>query len=502
MEIRSRLRSRNIILILGLSITVAFSVLALRGVNWRDVADALTGARIFPWVPLAAASYIVANTVRGLRLRLLVSNDSDLSPIAASNIVAVGYAVNNLLPGRIGELARAYMLSKKTGIRFTQALTVTILERILDGLAMLFLFAVAVIYVSSQAIESQLISTTLIVSVVLAFLSAALFIAIAVASPHNFARMVGNALGLVRHAWHEKGLTIGLHIASGVAYLRQPAGAAKIALLSLGTWLSEACMFFFTMAAFDMPLIFGRALLSMTITNFGVVLPSSPGFVGPWHYFCTESVKIFGVETSVALSYAIVVHLTFYVTITLWGVLVLALFGVEWRQLASLREAGRTVKSAELSERQYVNLLSLPRAPIHKDIQAETRFYKALSETIMPVDELDLDEESRERCAESVVEFVKAELSALPGRLRLMFIIGMLGFRVATRLRYFRSFCALPRDKRAEWVTLWADGPIGLTRKLFRPLRSFILLSFYEIPEVLRALDAAASTPPVAGEGS
>jgi len=137
---------------------------------------------------------------------------------------------------------------------------------------------------------------------------------------------------------------------------------------------------------------------------------------------------------------------------------------------------------------------------IHKSIQAETRFYKTLSVTIMPTDELDLDEESRERCAETVVEFVKIELSALPDRIRFMFLFGMFGFRATTRLRYFRSFCALPRDKRIEWVALWADGPIALTRKLFRPLRSFVLLSFYEIPEVQRALDALEIPSPIGEE--
>ena len=43
---------------------------------------------------------------------------------------------------------------------------------------------------------------------------------------------------------------------------------------------------------------------------------------------------------------------------------------------------------------------------------------------------------------------------------------------------------------RKRWISIWADGPVGLTRKLFRPLRSFVLLSFYEYPPVKHAMNS------------
>ncbi len=82
MEIRSRLRSRNSVFILGLFITAAFAALAVRVVNWQEITSAIAAVRIFPWVPLATASYVVANIVRGLRLRLLGFGD-DATPFGS-----------------------------------------------------------------------------------------------------------------------------------------------------------------------------------------------------------------------------------------------------------------------------------------------------------------------------------------------------------------------------------------------------------------------------------
>ena len=87
------------------------------------------------------ASYLSGHLLRGVRCRLLLPR-AGLGFATAANVVITGYAVNNLLPARAGELARAALISQRSGLPFTESLTVTLVERLLDGLAIVGLFLV------------------------------------------------------------------------------------------------------------------------------------------------------------------------------------------------------------------------------------------------------------------------------------------------------------------------------------------------------------------------
>ncbi len=77
-------------------------------------------------------------------------------------------------------------------------------------------------------------------------------------------------------------------------------------------------------------------------------------------------------------------------------------------------------------------------------------------------------------------EFVQGQINALPLAFRILLAVGLFGFRLLVRLRYFRSFCALTPETRRRIVDAWAYGSFALARTLFRPLRSTALLAYYE----------------------
>src|SRR5689334_13819652 len=135
---QSRFREpRSLVTLVGIVVSVAFVILAVRSLDLRGLVDVWKGAKPFPWVLYGALTYILGHLVRGKRLQYLVRRDVTLPVLTASNIVIVGYASNNVLPARLGELVRAGMLSERTGMPLPQALTVTLIERLLDGVTIL-----------------------------------------------------------------------------------------------------------------------------------------------------------------------------------------------------------------------------------------------------------------------------------------------------------------------------------------------------------------------------
>ena len=145
------IKSRGAIVFAGLFVSMLLLVMTSRTIKWDNVSQAFATAIWLPWVPLAVATYMVGMLLRGLRLKQLVGGEATVTTATASNIIAVGYAVNNILPARLGEFARAGMLAERTGLPYALALTVTFLERLLDGLTILCLFVAAILTEPSEA---------------------------------------------------------------------------------------------------------------------------------------------------------------------------------------------------------------------------------------------------------------------------------------------------------------------------------------------------------------
>lgn len=481
-------RKRPLLVAAGLLSSAAFMVLALRRVHTAEVERTLAAARLVPWVPLAVASYLAGHLVRGVRCRLLASRDAKLSTATATNVVVLGYAVNNILPARLGELARAGMLAQRTGMPFVQSLTVTFLERLLDGLVLLALLVVASFLVPDVGwIDTMLRLGAVVFGVAtLGVLLAVLAPAFLLSSSSRLSQPLGARV-------HARVVSLVGQAGAGVAYLRRPSDAARVLALSVVVWLLEAGMFLALLPAFGLRAPVGTALLAMTITNLGILVPSSPGFIGAFHFFCMKALVAVGVGEAVAFGYAALVHLSFYVPITAWGLVVLLGYGVS---------VGETVARARGAEPLALDdaWLAETEPPAGPAARAESDpFLRALVESLVPLDEC--AEPARTRVVADVASFVAGEIDALPGRLALLFGVGMVGFRLLTAVRFARGFAALPLASRRRWASLWAYGGFSLGRQLFKVVRSTAILAFYEHPAMASRARSGLVVLPRDGEG-
>jgi len=482
------MRPRQIILVvIGVLTSVGLLWLAACFLEWDKVVAALQQTDVFPWVPLAMISYLVGHVIRGVRCRLLVSREATLALPTATNVVVVGYAVNNILPLRLGEFARAGMLAERSGLPFVQSLTVTFLERILDGLVILFLLLVTVIAIPSETLVRSAVvfeETEVRLEDIIRFASAVFFLAAlgvfaAAACPGYLLSLASRVTSRLMPRLHDPLVRFCSLVINGVSYLRRPTDVLIIVALSVIVWLFEAGMFVFVLPAFGLSMDPWVAILCMTVTNLCILVPSSPGFVGTFHISCMIALVMVGVSREVGFGYAVIVHLVFFVPITAWGVGALASYGMT---------LGRTFVWSK--EAQRLRLISaqpgigkgLSHAIVSVRSEEPTHFMMALTEAVIasaPVPTADFD---RRAAVRPVAAFVHGQICALPTRLRVMFTVAMWCVRLITRLRFMQGFCALPLEKRRRWVENWAYGRFALGRQLFRGVRSTAILAFYEIP--------------------
>ena len=214
-------------------------------------------------------------------------------------------------------------------------------------------------------------------------------------------------------------------------------------------------MFVMVLPAFGLPIRLDWAVLAMAITNLGIMVPSTPGYIGPFHYFCMQTLMLFGVASAVATSYAITVHAVFFVPVTLWGVAVVLRYGIEIGWIASL--ARRKDHGQETTRINDVPV-SIVNSRVTETIDENPgQLVTSLVEAFIE-DSTHGKRPSKEDVGETAA-FVQGQINALPRKFRFAFAVGLLGFRVLVRARYIRSFCALPLEARQDIVRWWAFGP-------------------------------------------
>jgi uncharacterized membrane protein YbhN (UPF0104 family) len=92
-------------------------------------------------------------------------------------------------------------------------------------------------------------------------------------------------------------------------------------LLSLSTiiWFLWIAVVYFGIKAFHLELPMTAALLAGVMIPLGLMIPSSPGFIGVFQYMTIVALSTFAVPKEVALSVSIVVHAVSYIPTTLLG---------------------------------------------------------------------------------------------------------------------------------------------------------------------------------------
>lgn len=472
---------RALITIFGLLVGAGFLALAARNIDWPGALAEVQAAQWWPWLPLGISCYLAGQLIRGARCRILVRDQARLSTLTATNIVVVGYAVNNLAPLRLGEFARGGMLAERTGLPFTQALAITFLERVLDALTILTLFAVTLMVLPEPRFGS---SPAFIIGAGVAGIALTV-IGIGVA-PNSTVMLASRLLTPLPARVHDRIVGLVAQVSAGFSCIRSASALAHIAGLSGLVWTLESCLYLCVMLCFRLEPHFALAVFVMATTNLFLLIPSTPGFVGTFEFAVKSALVGFGVAPTLALGVAVLAHISFFVPVTLWGVSAMAWYGVE---LGAVRALARSAPALSSLPEWPAKVITLVHGST-RSAQASP-LLRAVSESFFPEKRLE-HPAHHATVLDSVSSFVSEEMNALPGTYRFLLRFGLAGFAASTWLNTRRRFSSLPLETRVHYVRRWAWSSFTPARQLFRPLRSTALLAYYEHPDVSQALLADA----------
>jgi uncharacterized protein (TIRG00374 family) len=321
---------------IGVTISLLLLVLAFHGVDWVYLVDSLSrvdAALVVGAVLLLFGSLIV----RALRWRTLLV---PLVPAPVADVLSytlIGYLVNNVLPFRLGEPSRAVLFGEKRGTSKAGVFATVVVERLLDVLSLL-----AFVVVLLCALDLPPVVRGSILAAEGIAVAAVLALAVLV---WQGKRMQGLVLRFVPGAIRLRLVGLVDGFVQGLEVLKSGRQLLAATVWSLLSWIlfagSVSC-FLFAAGLEHVP--WYASLMVVVVTNLGSAIPSSPGFVGGYHFLAVYGLAFLAVPKGDALSFAILIHGVNYVVVTGLGALALwrenIAFGHLRRRVQIQREVG------------------------------------------------------------------------------------------------------------------------------------------------------------------
>ena len=314
-------RSHTRTLAASLAVAGLFLFLAFRNVALDQLRDAFAqlDAR---WLVPALGVSLLLQVFRAWRWQL------ELRPLARVPfgllwvVTSVAYMAINLLPARVGEVVRPWLLSRRAPIGFSNVVGTLIVEKTMDSAVIVFYILLGLITTTNLPLWVR--RGALFPAGAFVFMAA-----LVVLLWWRGERVVER--GLVRFLPARLGarvLGVARALVDGMRILGDARLAAGVFVVSVALWFLPILSSWIMTRAFQLEVPFNAALVVFIFIGFGTALPQAPGMVGTYQYACILALGLFGVPQPTALAYGLVLNAVQLSTLVAQGLVALPLAGV------------------------------------------------------------------------------------------------------------------------------------------------------------------------------
>jgi uncharacterized protein (TIRG00374 family) len=240
----------------------------------------------------------------------------------------IGYMLNMILPFRVGELGRAFVIGQRTAVSTAMALSSVVVERLLDLAMVVLMFVLFAQFIPM----GPLLSRTALVSAILVI---GLMIAMAaiIWQSERFGQILAGVLRRFPKVDSAAWLQRYQDFCAGFKLINTTRSALIIVVTTLGIWVAALGFAFCIMAAF-LPPRFDQAGLMLVAANLGGAAPSAPGGLGPVQFFAKSALVLpFGLDEARATAFVFVWSLSQQLTLIVLGLIGMLRIGLSFSQL-------------------------------------------------------------------------------------------------------------------------------------------------------------------------
>ena len=320
----------SISLFLGTLVSAVTLYLAFRNVPLMQLGAYLLSIDYF-WTLVSATLVIVSFVIRSIRWQYILGSTHAIGFWQAFHPLMIGFMINCVLPGRVGEFARPLILKKKVAIPISTGLATVVIERVFDLVMLLALFTVVSFGLTIDAdvginfgdyrLNRDMLQSVFNGMLQLSVLLLAGIIFISLEKPRGWLKRTVTGCSSILFFLNESGkrkfnLKISApvnqmidHIGMAMALIKQPIRLGICLLQSIAIWLViVVSIYAFTIGCPNIELTLAQVTAILVIICFAIALPSVPGYWGLWEAAGMFALLLFGFTGKDAAGYTLANH--------------------------------------------------------------------------------------------------------------------------------------------------------------------------------------------------
>ena len=303
------MKRKTIVTISGFIVSIVMLYFSLKGINEGAIFETLkkTDYRLV-FIPLLFISFSIM--LSSFKWQKISGNNVKFSDTFTS--LMIGLFVNNVLPARIGEVARGYVLSKRTGISFTYTISTVFVDRIFDLAGLLL---ITLLFFPKHSLP---VKVSQAIYILIGLLTVCIIMIIAL-SRERFANAIAGQLNRIQRPFLAKFAKRIIEIQGNLKRIQSPLNILLFIVIAFLQWLSMSTALYFVMLTLGVKISFIYVPFVCALLNMGLTIPSSPGYIGVYQFLLVYLLSIFDVPKYEGFTVSVLFQASWYIPYNLIG---------------------------------------------------------------------------------------------------------------------------------------------------------------------------------------
>lgn len=325
---------------LGIAVSVFFMTLLFRKIDFNLLWTALVRVD-YRYILLAVVCTFVSYFLRAVRWHYLLIPEKRIPLSSLYPATIIGYMANNLLPARLGEFVRAFVLAQREGLQTPTVFASLVIDRLFDGFTvmLILLFTLFTMRLPQGMSEAETVLRTGGIVTFVLYAAVVIFLLLLKRQTIRTLAWTEVLLKPFPEKISDKIIPLLGSFIGGIRMSSKGGHIAAVLVSSLSVWLFCVIPVNLVLLGFGIHLPITASMFILVLLVFAVMVPASPGFIGTYHYACFKGLSAFGVPESTAVSIALVLHGTSFFPVIIAGLYYL------WKNKLSLNKIQEAEKA-------------------------------------------------------------------------------------------------------------------------------------------------------------
>ena len=310
--------------VVGVIISVVCLYFAFRGIDIKESIEIVKNINIKYFVISLILSVLII-ALRGLRWECFIPLKKPIKKRTVVMATYIGYMANNILPAKLGEVARAYILGVKEDVSKSALIASVVTERLFDVITGGVILCLSAIFIPNLPQNVTYAAIALFVLSIVGF-----GVLIFLVWKREFAHKVFyKVFGILPKSIGDKLILFSCNFIDGIGFKNDPKHIFLIFFYTILYLIGQILTISTLMIAFDIKASPMIALFMFAVGGFGFAVPSAPSGIGPFEWALVFGLSLIGVDKTIAFPYALVYHMMGIVPIVIIGFIFLFMLGID-----------------------------------------------------------------------------------------------------------------------------------------------------------------------------